>query len=103
MKESGYEEYWIVYGSEYFSAKELTVYPGRSVKIKEDAAYGLIAIQGHGKFGALDIESPDLIRFGQMTDDELFVTVSTARDGVEVRNDSAVEDLVILKHFGPDA
>ena len=103
MKESGYEEYWIVYGSEYFSAKELTVYPGRSVKIKEDAAYGLITIQGHGKFGALDIESPDLIRFGQMTDDELFVTVSTARDGVEVRNDSAVEDLVILKHFGPEA
>lgn len=101
MKEAGYEEYRIAYGSEYFSAKELTVYPGRSVTIKEDAAYGLVAIQGHGKFGALDIESPTLIRFGQMTYEELFVTVSAARDGIEVRNDSATEDLVILKHFGP--
>jgi hypothetical protein len=101
MKAAGYEEYQITYNSEYFSAKELTVYPGRSITIKEKEAYGLIVIQGHGKFGALDIESPAMIRFGQMTNDELFVTVDAARGGVEIKNDSAADDLVILKHFGP--
>ena len=90
-----------MYNSEYFSARELTVYPGRSVTIKEKEAYGLIVVQGHGRFGALDIESPAMIRFGQMTNDELFVTVGAAREGIEIRNGSAADDLVMLKHFGP--
>jgi len=103
MKESGYEEYWVVYNSEFFSAKELTVLPGRTATIKEDAAYGLIVIQGHGKIGSLDIESPAMIRFGQMTQDELFVTVGTAHAGIEIKNESTAENLVMLKHFGPEA
>ncbi|MCX7668305.1 MAG: hypothetical protein N2Z84_05190, partial [Atribacterota bacterium] len=103
MREAGYEEYVVVYHSEYFSAKELTVFPGRSVTIKEDAAYGLIVVQGHGRFGVLDIETPTLIRFGEMTKDELFVTVEAARNGVTIANESNVENLVILKHFGPKA
>jgi hypothetical protein len=81
----------------------LTVLPGRTATIKDDGAYGLIVIQGHGKFGGLDIESPALIRFGRMTNDELFVTAETARAGVAVTNGSDRENLVILKHFGPSA
>jgi hypothetical protein len=103
MREEGYEEYFVQYKSDYFSAKELTVLPGRSVTVKEKAAYGLIVIQGHGKFGALDIEAPAMIRFGQMTGDELFVTVETAGQGVNIQNQSATDDLVMLKHFGPEA
>ena len=103
MREEGYEEYFVQYKSEYFSAKELTVLPGRAVTVKEKAAYGLIVIQGHGKFGALDIEAPAMIRFGQMTGDELFVTVDTARQGVTIKNQSATDGLVMLKHFGPEA
>jgi len=103
MKEEGYEEYWIVYGSQYFSAKELTIYPNRTITSKEKAAYGLIVIQGHGKFGVLDIESPALIRFGQMTDDELFITVQAAREGIVITNESSTDNLVMLKHFGPEA
>ena len=61
MKEKGYIEKRIVYGSEEFSAKELTVFPGRSVIIKDDASYGVIVIQGRGKIGKLDIETPTLI------------------------------------------
>jgi hypothetical protein len=101
MREDGFEEFWIVYNSDFFSAKELTIYPRKSVTIKENAAYGLIVIQGHGKFGVLDIESPNIIRFGQMTNDELFVTVDAAHEGISIINESRRENLVMLKHFGP--
>jgi hypothetical protein len=101
MRKEGYEEYYIQYKSKYFGAKELTVYPGRTVTIREEAAYGLIVVQGYGMFGGLAIESPTLIRFGQMTSDELFVTVKAAREGVVITNQSDRDNLVILKHFGP--
>jgi len=42
-----------------------------------------------------------MIRYGQMTEDELFVTVEAARAGVRVENRSDVDPLVLLKHFGP--
>ncbi len=103
MKEDGYEEYWVVYNSEYFASKELTVHPERTLTVKDDAAYGLIVIQGHGKFGVLDIEAPEMIRFGKPANDELFVTVNAAREGIVIKNDSKTEDLVMLRHFGPEA
>lgn len=103
MRDEGYEEYWIVYGSDYFYAKELTVYPKRSITIKENGPYGVIVIQGHGKFGVLDIESPAMIRFGQVTKDELFVTNNAAKNGVTIKNESDEDNLVMLKHFGPEA
>ena len=93
----------MVYNSDFFSAKELTILPKRSVTITETAAYGLIVMQGHGKFGALEIESPALIRFGQLTNDELFVTARAAREGIVITNDNDVDNLVMLKHFGPEA
>ncbi len=102
MKEEGYEEYLVVYNSEFYSAKELTVYPKKSVIIKEKSAYGIIVIQGHGKFGVMDVESPTMIKFGQMTSDELFITVNAAREGIEIKNESSTENLVILKHIGPE-
>ena len=102
MREEGYEEYWIAYGSPYFSAKELTVLPKRKVLIKEPSAYGVIVIQGHGMFERLSISSPTLIRFGQMTEDELFVSYDRAKEGVWIENTSNTEKLVMLKHFGPD-
>jgi len=101
MRREGYEEYFIQYKSEFFGAKELTVLPGKSVTIRENASYGLIVVQGQGTFGSLAIESPALIRFGQMTNDELFVTEKAAREGVTITNGSNRDNLVILKHFGP--
>jgi len=103
MKESGYEEYDVVYKSPYFSAKELTVHPGRKVTILDKDAYGVIVLQGRGKFGLLEIEAPSMIRFGQMTADELFVCCGPARQGITITNASQYEDLVMLKHFGPRA
>ncbi len=44
-----------------------------------------------------------MIRFGQMTQDELFVTDNTAKKGVLITNTSSTDALVMLKHFGPAA
>lgn len=101
MHDAGYHENWITYGSDYYSAKELTVYPGRTVTIKDAGAYGLICVQGYGRFGNHAISSPSLIRFGEMTEDEFFVTYDAASRGVQITNLSSAEPLVILKHFNP--
>jgi hypothetical protein len=102
MEAEGYVENWICYRSEAFSAKELTVAPGATVTIKDSAAYGLIMMQGHGTMGDWDIETPALIRYGQLTNDEFFVTEKAAREGVTIVNKSSVDPIVMLKHFGPE-
>jgi len=102
MHAEGYEEYHIVYKTQSFSAKELTILPGRSALIRDKGPYGAIVVQGHGKMGLLDIESPAMIRFGQMTQDEVFVTEKAAREGVLITNTSKTDELVMLKHFGPE-
>lgn len=101
MCDAGYQENWVVYSTPHYSAKELTVLPGRSATITDAAAYGLIVVQGWGSVGKLRVETPSLIRFGQMTSDELFVTHAAATSGVVVTNTSEHEPLVMLKHFGP--
>jgi hypothetical protein len=101
MAQAGYRENWVVYSTPNYSAKELTVFPGRSVTIRDSAAYGLIVVQGYGSLGKHEIETPSLIRYGQMTKDELFVTAAAAGNGVVLTNKSDKEDLVMLKHFGP--
>jgi hypothetical protein len=77
------------------------VLPTRTATIKDAAAYGLILTQGHGAFAGLQVSTPAMIRFGQMTEDELFVSADAARHGVTVENRSESDPLVILKHFGP--
>jgi hypothetical protein len=102
MKNEGYVENWICYKSDAFSAKELTVLPGKTVTIKDSAAYGLIMMQGHGKMGVWDIETPALIRYGQLTNDEFFVSEKAALEGVTIVNHSTTDPIVMLKHFGPE-
>lgn len=101
MKDRGYREVWVTYGTKYYSAKELTVLPGQTVTIKDAAAYGVIVTQGHGRMGKLTISTPSMIRFGQMTEDEVFVTAAIAKEGVVIENASSTDPLVMLKHFGP--
>jgi len=101
MEAAGYIENWICYKSDAFCAKELTVLPGKTVTIKDSACYGFITMQGHGKFGAWDIETPALIRYGQLTADEFFVTEAAAKEGIVISNPSKNDPIVLLKHFGP--
>ncbi|MGC9347786.1 MAG: hypothetical protein ACP5JG_06585 [Anaerolineae bacterium] len=102
MKEDGYIETWVVYGNPAVSAKELTVLPGRTVTIEDFGPYGLIVLQGHGELGPWSIEAPALIRYGQLTHDEFFVSYDAARSGVTISNPSSTDPIVMLKHFGPD-
>ena len=102
MKKEGYIENWICYKSLAFSAKELTVLPGAAVTIKDAAAYGMILMQGHGTMGVWDIETPALIRYGQLTYDEYFVSEDAAKAGVRIVNLSKADPIVMLKHFGAE-
>ena len=88
-------------GKQLFSACELTVLPGRSTTIKDPGAYGLIVVQGSGTIGALDVDSPNFIRFGEVTKDEVFVTAKRAGEGVSFKNTGS-EPFVSLRYFGPD-
>lgn len=92
-------EKWITYGTGVVGAKELTIMPKQKVTIKDPAAYGCIILQGHGKFGNYDAEAAQMIRFGQATADEYFVSEAAAKNGVVIENHSACEPMVILKHF----
>jgi hypothetical protein len=94
-------ENWVCYLNTAYSAKELTVLPGQTVTVKDGAAYGLIVLQGHGTLGAWDIETPAIIRYGQLTQDEYFVSEAAAKAGVRIHNPSPYDPIVMLKHFGP--
>lgn len=100
----GYVDRWIVYGKvhgeQLFSAKELTVDPGVKVTIKDNGAYGLITVQGCGRIGKMRLQTPAMIRFGELTEDEVFVTYDAARQGVVFENTDR-EPLVTLRYFGP--
>lgn len=97
-----YTEKWITYGNDYIGAKELTIQPGQSVSISDPVAYGCILIQGHGTFGTFDAEAAVILRYGQPSADEYFVSEQAARTGVSITNQSRFEPMVILKHFGPN-
>jgi hypothetical protein len=101
MESEGYTEYWISYRNPYFAAKEFTVLPGRTVVVRDSGPYGVVVIQGHGTMGLWDVETPALIRFGQLTHDEFFVSASAAQEGVRIHNPSKSDPLVMLKQFGP--
>ena len=100
----GYVDKWIVYGlidgKQLFTAKELTVMPGCRCVLKDGAASGWITTQGRGTMGKLTIESPNMIRFGEEPDDEIFITATAATKGVEIVNTGS-EPLVGLRYFGP--
>jgi hypothetical protein len=97
----GYKEEWICYRSAYASAKQLKVQPGKTVTVKDQAAYGFINVQGFGTINGLPLETPSLIHYGDLTCDEYFVTERAAIQGVEITNNSSTEPIVMLKHFGP--
>ena len=101
----GYVDRWIVYGKvggeQLFTARELTVDPGATVTVKDHGAYGLIAVQGSGRIGKHALQTPAMIRFGALTEDEYFVTQDAARAGVVFEN-TGVEPLVTLRYFGPE-
>jgi hypothetical protein len=100
-----YTDRWIVFGTidgqQLFSSKELTLEPGASCTLQDPGASGWITVQGRGRIGQLDIQTPAMIRFGARTEDEVFITYDAARRGVKIENTGS-EPLVGLRYFGPD-
>ena len=100
----GYTDRWIVYGTvdgeQLFSSKELTVEPGAKCTLKDPGASGWITVQGKGRMGKLNLQTPAMIRFGAETEDEVFISHEAATAGVEIENTGA-EPLVGLRYFGP--
>ncbi len=102
----GYVDRWVVYGRvgdrQLFTAKELTVDPGVRCTIRDNGAYSLITVQGHGRMNKLTLHSPKLIRFNEVTEDEVFCTAGAATEGVTFENTCDSEPLVVLRYFGPE-
>lgn len=99
-----YSESWITYRNEFFAAKETVIPPGSRALIRDNAAYGCVIVQGHGSFGVYDdAEAPQMLRHNQLSGDEYFVSEAAAKAGVPVVNRSRHEEMVILRHFGPNA
>jgi hypothetical protein len=100
-----WQDLWIVYGlvdgKQLFSARELTLQPGARCILQDPGASGWITVQGSGRIGKLSLQTPVMIRFGQETEDEVFITHEAATRGVEVEN-TGLEPLVSLRYFGPD-
>ncbi len=94
-----YIDEWICYKCELASAKRLTVMPGQTAIIKDAAAYGFILVQGKGMIDDWEMETPTLIRYGELTNDEFFVSEAAAKRGVKIVNTSKTEPIVMLKHF----
>ena len=99
MQAKGYIDEWICYKCGAVSAKRLTILPGQSATITDPAAYGLCMLEGHGTLNGFSLESPTMIRFGQLTNDEYFVSETAAKEGVTIVNPSDVDPIVMLKHF----
>lgn len=99
--ETAYVDRWVVFRSAHFSAKELTIRPEQTVTITDSDAYGVIVVQGGGTFGGHAAAAATLIRYGELSDDEFFVSEPAARGGVVITNRSRTNDMVMLKHFGP--
>ena len=104
--DDGHVDKWVVYGTvdrqQLFTAKELTIAPGARATVKDKGAYGLIAVQGTGRIGKLALQTPAMIRYGELTEDEVFVSHDAAAQGVVFEN-TGKEPLVTLRYFGPDA
>jgi len=95
----GYIDEWICYKCSTVGARRLTVLPGRSIVFKDKVAYGLLCVQGFGRINGMELSSPSMIRFGEQTHDEYFVTEAASKEGVRIENLSEGEPLVILRHF----
>lgn len=92
-------EKWVAYANEWVAAKEVTVMPGQEYTLIDQACYCAIVVQGHGTFGPFECEAPELVRFEDVTGDEYFVSESTAKDGVIIKNTSTYQPLVVLQNF----
>ena len=61
----------------------------------------MAVLQGHRKMSDVDIESPAIIRYGDLTRNEFFVPYPAPTAGATIEN-TGYGPLVIIKFFGLD-
>jgi hypothetical protein len=102
---NGWVDHWITYGlvdgQQLFCSKRLRLEPGAKCTLRDPGASGWITVQGKGRMGKLNLQTPAMIRFGATTEDEVFITHEAATAGVEIENTGS-EPLEGLRYFGPD-
>lgn len=92
-------EKWVAYANDFVAAKEVTILPGQTYTLTDQAAYGAVITQGHGTFGCFECEAPGLLHFDDISGDEFFVSEKAAKNGVIVKNTSSYESLLILQNY----
>lgn len=101
----GYADRWIDYGGfdgeQLVSAKELTIMPGAKMTLRDPGASGWITMQGTGRMGKVQLQTPAMIHYGEEPWDEVFITAEAAAAGIEIENTGG-EPLVGLRYFGPN-
>lgn len=97
--QKGLSEQWVAYANEWIAAKEVTVTPGAKIKLADQACYCALVVQGHGSFGVFECEAPGVLRFGEVSGDEFFVSEDAAKKGIVIENTSSYEPLIILQNF----
>jgi len=101
----GYTDRWIDYGgfdgAQLVSAKELTIEPGAKCVLKDPGASGWITVQGGGRMGKLELQTPVMIHYGEEPWDEVYISAEAAAEGIEIENTGG-EPLVGLRYFGPN-
>lgn len=75
---------------------------GKSREIRHNKGYGGIRIyiaarQGHLR--GMGYRNAHPHTYGELTNDEFFVTEKAASKGIKITNTSATEPIVMLKHF----
>jgi hypothetical protein len=68
--------------------------------LKDPGASSWITVQGGGRMGKLELQTPVMIHFGEEPWDEVFITHDAATAGVAIENTGG-EPLVGLRYFGP--
>ncbi len=93
VQSGGFEE-WISYNTEKFSAKKLTVYPGKTYITTDKGIYTLFAWTGIGSIDGVSFKGKDV------GNDELLVIHEKAVSGLIIKNEGK-ENLVVFKLYGP--
>jgi hypothetical protein len=99
----GITDSWVVYGrfggEHLFSAKRLVIPPGKECEIDDQAVASVVFVNGRGRIGPHEVETPGILRINDLVHDEFVVA-----HGVKVRIVNTGQcDLIALHTFGPDA
>lgn len=94
VAEAGAEESWILYGSQKFSGKRLSLEPGASFTSQENGVFSLLVWRGEGRIAGRPV------RANSLSDDELLVVHDRAVQPMVYEN-TGTEPMIVIKFFGP--